>query len=425
MGLGEYGSLREKFHFEFNALNDAPLKPHQRMHILRYFFMPRFVHLFTFEKVGLKWLKTLDWRIRDSVRRWLKLPKDTVVPFFYSRCADGGLGLTCLRWWVPSLRRERAKNVIASARSDQFLGDFLRESGRLATEAKKYGFLELIEAGQASNPGAKTAKSFALDLYHRTVEGKGLGSYAGAPNTSGWIPDGVAHMPANQYVSCIQVRAGTLFNKERASRGRSQASRTCEVKDCGKVEALSHIIQKCDLTKGPRIERHNAIVRGVSRKLEALGWKVVVEPRIPVIGGVLVPDLVAWLADGRTLVCDATVVSDLACLQREYEKKVTKYTVPCIRDWLWDHCPFPGCLRPAPLPRVIAYVSSWRGALSNDTYRELRLLGFPRGLVECFQIRVLWDGYCIWSFFKGSTWKEPRHARRRRLTRERPERGVT
>ena len=27
MGLGDYGSPREKFHFEFNALNAAPLKP--------------------------------------------------------------------------------------------------------------------------------------------------------------------------------------------------------------------------------------------------------------------------------------------------------------------------------------------------------------------------------------------------------------
>ena len=119
--------------------------------------MRRFVHLFTFEKVGLKWLKTLDWRIRDSVRRWLKLPKDTVVPFFYSRCADGGLGLTCLRWWVPSLRRERAKNVIASARSDQFLGDFLRSP---SFRSQEVWLLRAIRGGTGQQSGRYNCKEF-------------------------------------------------------------------------------------------------------------------------------------------------------------------------------------------------------------------------------------------------------------------------
>ena len=91
--------------------------------------------------------------------------------------------------------------------------------------------------------------------------------------------------------------------------------------------------------KGPRLERHNAIMQGISRKLEELGWNVVM---IPVTGGYSVLDLVAWLADGRTLVCDATVVSDLACLKTVYDIKVAKYDVPCIHDWL----------RPLSLPGV-------------------------------------------------------------------------
>ena len=43
------------------------------------------------------------------------------------------------------------------------------------------------------------------------------------------------------------------------------------------------------------------------------------------MGGYLMPDLVAWLPNGQTLVCDATVVSDLARLQREHEKRSHEY----------------------------------------------------------------------------------------------------
>ena len=114
------------------------------MHILRYFFIPRFVHLFTFEKVYLTWLKTLDKRLRDHVRHWLKLPKDTVIPFLHSQCTEGGLGITCLCKWIPSLRVERAKNLLVSARSDQFLGDFLRELG--AGSAAGRGALHLAQS---------------------------------------------------------------------------------------------------------------------------------------------------------------------------------------------------------------------------------------------------------------------------------------
>ena len=60
-----------------------------------FFCIPPFVHLFTFEKVGLKWLRALSWHIRDHVRHWVKLLKDMVVPCFHSWYVDVSLGITC------------------------------------------------------------------------------------------------------------------------------------------------------------------------------------------------------------------------------------------------------------------------------------------------------------------------------------------
>ena len=244
-------------------------------------------------------------------------------------------------------------------------------------------------------------------LLYSTVDGKGLRNFQFSARTHGWILDGKEHMPAYQYVSCIQVRGATLWNKLRASRGRPQPDVLCDG-SCLEVETLSHLVQVCDKTKGPRIERHNVILRKISVKLQGLGWRTQIEPRISTNGGIRKPDLVAWNPDGKTLVNDVTIVSDMADLSAEFRKKVAKYDIPEIRDWVQAHHPFPEC-RPL-TPKFTAYVSSWRGALALETQCDLKKLRFSKGLMDCFQMRVLWMSYGVWEFYRGSTWRASRHS---------------
>ena len=71
----------------------APLKPYQRLHILKFFLLPRLTHSLSLSVIHVKTLKALDLLVRQELRRWLRLPKDTPTSFFYAPIADGGLGV--------------------------------------------------------------------------------------------------------------------------------------------------------------------------------------------------------------------------------------------------------------------------------------------------------------------------------------------
>lgn len=46
-------------------------------------------------------MKRLDKIIREKIRTWLRLPKDTPLAYFYAKPEDGGLGVTFLVQTVP------------------------------------------------------------------------------------------------------------------------------------------------------------------------------------------------------------------------------------------------------------------------------------------------------------------------------------
>ena len=79
----------------------APLKPQQRLFVLRTNILPALLHQLVLAEYTEGYLDSLDLMVRSKVRLWLKLPHDTVTPFFYANYRDGGLGLVCLRFTVP------------------------------------------------------------------------------------------------------------------------------------------------------------------------------------------------------------------------------------------------------------------------------------------------------------------------------------
>src|SRR6218665_686543 len=83
-----YGSfLTEKLDF----LSHAPLKPQQRMYLLRCHLLPKTFHGLVLGETNSSALEQYDRMVRKSVRKWLRLPKDTPTAYFHSTAADGGL----------------------------------------------------------------------------------------------------------------------------------------------------------------------------------------------------------------------------------------------------------------------------------------------------------------------------------------------
>jgi len=54
-----------------------------------------------------KGLETLDRIVRASIRKRLKLPKDTLLAFFHAKARDGGLGVPRLRHTISYLQSKR------------------------------------------------------------------------------------------------------------------------------------------------------------------------------------------------------------------------------------------------------------------------------------------------------------------------------
>ncbi|KAK8734334.1 hypothetical protein OTU49_006130 [Cherax quadricarinatus] len=94
----------QKLHEKLTALDEAPLKPQQRLYILNKHLIPGIIHIMVLGSVCQNTLRTSDKVIRQMVRKWLKLPKDTLVGVFYAPAAAGGLRCICLLTKVPILR---------------------------------------------------------------------------------------------------------------------------------------------------------------------------------------------------------------------------------------------------------------------------------------------------------------------------------
>lgn len=97
-----------------DRLTRAPLRPQQRMHLLRDFALPRVQHLLVGGRVTVGYLRGLDRHLRAAVRSWLHLPRDTPIGYFHAPIVAGGLGVPMLSQFVPRLRLERIERLLQS-----------------------------------------------------------------------------------------------------------------------------------------------------------------------------------------------------------------------------------------------------------------------------------------------------------------------
>lgn len=92
-------------------LMKAPLKPQQRMMMLRQFVIPRLLYPLTVGRANMGNLKQMGTKIRGFVRATMKLPKDAALGIFHAPVADGGLGVMSLARHVPMMRLNRIERM--------------------------------------------------------------------------------------------------------------------------------------------------------------------------------------------------------------------------------------------------------------------------------------------------------------------------
>ena len=201
------------------------------------------------------------------------------------------------------------------------------------------------------------------------------------------------------------VRAGCLYTKVRASRGRAgvdgdgAARVLCDM--CpAKRETLSHVIQQCPKTAHARTERHNSVLKLLVQKLEGKGYTVVREPAIKTDQGVRRPDCIAFRQGESAVVIDVTVVADIPGeISAAHGRKIRKYDVTQIRTWIAGLA--------GVSPSVVSFTSltfNWRGALCKESAIDMKALGISMPTLEIMATRVLEWGHRAWREARDATW---------------------
>ena len=84
------------------------------MTVLRTYLIPQIYHIVVLDHVTGKQLENMDYKVRNAVRQWLKMPADTPVGFFHSEVKAGGLGIPRLKTSVPAQRAYRFGRLLKS-----------------------------------------------------------------------------------------------------------------------------------------------------------------------------------------------------------------------------------------------------------------------------------------------------------------------
>ncbi|KAK9410789.1 hypothetical protein NXF25_001964 [Crotalus adamanteus] len=90
----------------------APLKPYQRLQLLKFHAVPKFIHELVLGHMHHNTLKKLDCLTHAVVRHWLQLPQNTPLGYLNANVKDGGLGIPCFSTSIPLLQQKRFEKIV-------------------------------------------------------------------------------------------------------------------------------------------------------------------------------------------------------------------------------------------------------------------------------------------------------------------------
>ena len=370
----------------------APLKPAQRLWILRHKLAPKLQYQLVLGETTAGYLRFVDCTIRSAVRRWLKLPHDTPKSAFYADIRDGGLGITSFEHLIPSLKVRRFCSMVSSTdpivREVCTLPWFKREMEKWRKPTHFAGLL-------TSTPQLRR-EAFKYDLTAQKVDGRGLRDSALVQGQHAWVENGNVLMTGAKFSAAIGVRLGTLPTRGRGSRGRPDSG-WCDCCGAPTVEYLYHVLQTCPRTHGPRIARHDRILSEVEKMFTRLGYSTLVEPHFKTSQGLRKPDLVIYGEGKPCFVLDVAVSADnLPDPDTRHWDKVRYYSQ-------YEEISAAVYNISGSRPEFSSVTLNWRGLFSPASHADLRRLGLTERDVGLLAAITVEQGAVIHRVFNTST----------------------
>jgi len=223
--IGDAATHRLEEHLK--QLSKALLKPQQRLFFLQVHVLPGLYHELVLCKFSKGLLHDLDQMARAAASRWVHMPHDVPKALFHAPTDKGGLGLPELLVQIPLLRRARIEKLFNRAKPD--LDPVLAatvENSDLRRERER--FEQGISCYQQTVTSRATRERTTETALHTSCDGCGLKDCSEVPVVSRWV----SSETGKSFVDALHVRAGCLYTKVRASRGRNKegaCSLTCEV----------------------------------------------------------------------------------------------------------------------------------------------------------------------------------------------------
>lgn len=369
-------------------ISKAPLKPQQRLTILKYHLIPRLYHRLVLGPVTAKLLLKIDSLIRAGVRRWLVLPHDVPLGFFYAQIEHGGLGVPCMRTLVPGMRARRLERLHDSESAICQTAALTNYAVSQTQQAEKL----CVFRGHTIRT-AKESRRFWKDKLHTSADGIALKGCHQAPGSNAWIGQGAPFLTGREYINLVKMHINALPNLTRLKRGR-QVPTQCRG-GCLEPESLGHITQKCHRTHHERIRRHDVMVRYLANRLRGAGWAVKEEPHYRTPDGTRVPDLVLT-REGQAVILDVQVVGTRIPLSRAHEVKCAKYMIPALLDQV----------APNTKALVSSVTLSYRGVWAVESVKSLLDLGLGYHDVTMLTVRCLQGGLrAFWAHAHMTLWR--------------------
>lgn len=369
-------------------IEKAPLKPQQRIKILKTVVIPKYMHTLVLGKTTKGKLDAYDQSVRTFVKRWLRLPLDLPVAYLYASVNDGGLGIPKISEQVPMIRKSRLENFI---NKDNDVSKIFKESSYIQRQLQ---WCNSILAHMAPT----MSKMIKNDL-HRVklldmVDTKDLAEAKYCKASNSWVEDRALDISGSDYIKYHHIRAGCLPSRARTSRGRC-LERSCRA-GCKVSETNYHIIQICHRTHGGRVFRHDRVVKMLAKHFEKRErTQVLIEPVIKTSIGNRKPDLVIT-KEGTSYVLDVQVVSGNN-LERDYVAKKNKYrSIDNFDNLIKRRC----------ASRTVIYDAitiSYKGIVERNTHKLFKTLKINEQLQFMIVTSILRGTWLNWNQFNKST----------------------
>jgi len=361
----------------------APLKPQQRLKVLKTFLIPRFTHVLVLGRTSYGLLRKMDRQVRAATRRWLRFPNDVPMAFFHSPVRQGGLGIPSFETVIPRLALARLDQL----KDSQFAAARVASSSTWAECKRRWCGLSTARDDQWSA------------RFHATVDGFELREAKNVPMSTRWLDDPMVHVSSSDWLQYLRVWINALPTRVRTTRGLRRLNEDVSCRGgCGVQETAAHVIQQCFRTHGGRVMRHDAVASVVAAELQRGGYSVRREHTFRTREGVRKPDILA-AKGGHGHILDVQIISGARSLTEGHERKRRYYASNAELVGSAS-----GLLQvPERSISVSTVTLSWRGVWAGESAAALESLGVSKAVMRGITTRVLKGSHMNFTRFNQTT----------------------